>query len=181
VVDFADIKRDLPNWPDEVIREWLLPLANRPDTGWPPPEPLGKHPWKYILGGRPLSWWKEVTWKPEEQEVRFDTLSNGSKRIVRDMIDGHVNRVPNTYFHWPESKARFLSAGRYVSEHGTFPKPPVAIHLPDGWSVLDGNHRVTALCFRQAAPERILKQIGVVPLKKHKIWVGTHARGEVPN
>jgi hypothetical protein len=34
----ADIKRDLPLWPDEVIKLWLLYLANRSrgDTGCPP-------------------------------------------------------------------------------------------------------------------------------------------------
>jgi hypothetical protein len=180
MVEFVDIKRDLPDWPDEVIEEWLLKLANRSDTGWPPPEPLGNHPWKYILGARPLSWWKEVTWTLEEHQMNFDALAKNSKRIVKDMIDGHINRVPNTYFGWPESKARFLSAGQYVSQYGTFPKPPMAVRLDDGLSVLDGNHRMTALCFRQLAPERILKLGGVPPLKKHQVWIGKHARGEVP-
>jgi hypothetical protein len=41
VIELADIKADLPNWPDEIITEWPLKIANRgPDTGWPPPEPL---------------------------------------------------------------------------------------------------------------------------------------------
>jgi hypothetical protein len=44
-VSFAAIKNDLPAWPDEVIKEWLLYLANRDDTGWPPPDPLGHHSW----------------------------------------------------------------------------------------------------------------------------------------
>jgi hypothetical protein len=181
MVDLADIKADLPNWPDDVIDQWLLKLANRgADTGWPPPEPLGNHGWKYILGKRPLSWWKEVTWALGEPELKFDSLSDNSKRIVRDMIDGHVNKVPNSYVRWPDSKARFLSAGRYVSEHGTFPRPPLVINLPDGMSVLDGNHRVAALCFRQDAPDRIIQMSGVAPLAKHQVWVGKHAPGEVP-
>ena len=122
-----------------------------------------------------------MTWKVEESDLNFEALSHASKRIVTDMLDGHVNGTPNIYGRWPESKARFLSAGRYVSENGTLPKPLIAMRLKDGLSVLDGNHRVTALCFRQAAPERILKVSGVPPLKRHQVWVGKHANGEVPS
>ena len=182
MVELTDIKKDLPKWPDDVIEDWLLKLANRgPDTGWPPPEPLGNSAWKYILGGRPLSWWKDVAWELEEHELNFEALSQASRRIVNDMLDGHVNGVQNTYGRWPESKARFLTAGRYVSENGTFPKPIIVMRKTDGLSVLDGNHRMTALCFRQTAFERILKISGVAPLKSHQLWMGTHANGEVPN
>jgi hypothetical protein len=44
---------DLAN---DVIEQWLLKLANRgADTGWPPPEPLGRHAWNDILAEKPLS------------------------------------------------------------------------------------------------------------------------------
>src|SRR5260370_30167802 len=65
MVSVADIKSDLPGWPNEVVEEWLDYFANEPDLGWPPPEPLGGHRWSCILGGRPLSWWKKVSWKTE--------------------------------------------------------------------------------------------------------------------
>src|ERR1700686_424794 len=76
-VSLADIKRDLPNWPDEVVELWLFYLANRGDTGWPPPEPLGHHPWAAILGYRPLSWWREVSWKRERTDCGFSNLCQG--------------------------------------------------------------------------------------------------------
>jgi hypothetical protein len=172
VVELADIKKDLPLWPDEVIEQWLLKLANRgQDTGWPPPEPLGNHAWKYILGGRPLSWWKAVSWKLESSDLTFDTLCAASKRIVHDMLDGHVNGRPNAISRMPNSRIRFLMAGKYVSEHGTLPEPPLVIRLTDGLSVLDANHRVAALCFRRLASERIVNISGVAPEKTHKVWV----------
>jgi NAD(P)-dependent dehydrogenase (short-subunit alcohol dehydrogenase family) len=62
-----------------------------------------------------LSWWKLVNWKLEEHAVNFDVLANNTRRIVLDMIAGHVNGVPNVYLGWRESKVRFLSAGRYLS------------------------------------------------------------------
>ena len=49
MVTLADIKKDLPTWPDDVIEQWLLYLADREDTGWPPPNPLGDHSWAHIL------------------------------------------------------------------------------------------------------------------------------------
>jgi hypothetical protein len=55
MVSLADIKKDLPEWPDDVIEQWLLYFANEPDCGWPPPEPLGAHRWAGLLGGKPLS------------------------------------------------------------------------------------------------------------------------------
>jgi hypothetical protein len=67
---------------------------------------MGNHAWKCILGGKPLSWWKDVTWALKEQEINFDALSQASRRIVNDMLDGHVNGVPNIYGRWPESKVR---------------------------------------------------------------------------
>jgi hypothetical protein len=182
LIELADIKKDLPHWPDEVIEEWLLKLANRgSDTGWPPPEPLGDHTWKYILGGRPLSWWRQVRWTLEDSDLTFDSLSTASKRIVRDMLDGHVNGKPNPISQIRNSRTRFLTAGKYISENGTSPKPPLVIKKADGLSVLDGNHRVSALCFRRLASERIVNLSGVAPRKIHQVWVATHPRGEVPN
>jgi hypothetical protein len=50
MVTLADVKKDLPGWPDAVLEEWLVFLANAKDTGWPPPEPLTGR-WKAILAG----------------------------------------------------------------------------------------------------------------------------------
>jgi hypothetical protein len=47
MVSVANIKKDLPAWPDEMIDLWLLFFEN--DLGWPPPD----HRWRRIPGGRP--------------------------------------------------------------------------------------------------------------------------------
>ena len=85
-VSLAAIKNDLPAWPDDVIKEWLLYLANRDDTGWPPPDPLGHHSWAFILGHRPLPWWREVTWKLEKTECSFAKLAPSTQAIVTKML-----------------------------------------------------------------------------------------------
>ena len=81
-----NIKAELPDWPDEVIEEWLLRLANRADTGWPPPQDVNFHAWGPILGYRPLSWWKDVTWQLDERDVGFDALCKDTKQIAVRMV-----------------------------------------------------------------------------------------------
>jgi hypothetical protein len=181
LVDLATIKADLPHWPDDIIDQWLLKLANRgSDTGWPPPEPLDGHAWKYILGKRTLPWWKNVSWELVDHDLDFDTLTQASKRIVNQMIDAHVNDIANAYSRLPDSKARFESAAVYIAENGTFPKPLIVMQIKDGLSVIDGNHRATALCHCQATTEEILKWGGIAPSRSHRLWMGIHADGEVP-
>jgi hypothetical protein len=53
-VEMTTIKNDLPDWPDEVIEQWIHYHAQ--SCGWPPPDPLGEHRWKRLLGGKPLDY-----------------------------------------------------------------------------------------------------------------------------
>lgn len=80
MVSVAEIKSDLPEWPDDVIEQWLHYFANEPDCGWPPPDPLGNHRWKGLLGGKPLSWWKNVSGKKKRGPA---TLRASRKRLAR--------------------------------------------------------------------------------------------------
>jgi hypothetical protein len=34
MISVADIKENLPNWPVDVIDDWLLYFANEPECGW---------------------------------------------------------------------------------------------------------------------------------------------------
>ena len=160
MVDLATIKADLPDWPDQVIELWLLKLANRgADMGWPPPNPFGTSDWQYILADKPLSWWKQVTWKLlRRPRSRFSGRSHkNSRSIVNKMLDAHVNGKENIYSNDANSKDRFVSAAQYIAENATVPQPLVGFDLADGLSVLDGNHRMTGLCYCQAKKEELLR------------------------
>jgi hypothetical protein len=74
MVELADIKKDLPGWPDEIVGEWLLYLANREDTGWPPPDPLAGS-WAAILGGRSVPWWQNVSWHKQATDCSLHALA----------------------------------------------------------------------------------------------------------
>jgi hypothetical protein len=175
-VSLADIKNDLPSWPDGVITKWLFYLANRDNTGWPPPDPLGYHPWAFILGFRPLSWWREVRWKREKTDCSFSNLCQGTKAIVARMLVEKANGTIDE-----ETRTRFGKAADYILKNGVFEEPPIAMQLADGLSILDGNHRITAFCGLQEAPAEILEKRGLrKPALEQESWVGTHSRGEVP-
>jgi Ribosomal protein L7/L12 dimerisation domain len=175
-VSLADIKSDLPLWPDEVIKLWLFYLANRSDTGWPPPDPLGNHSWAAILGFRSLPWWREVTWKRERTDCSFSNLCQGTKAIVARMMVEKANGTIDE-----ETRMRFKKAADYILKNGGFKEPPIAMRLADGLSILDGNHRITAFCGLQEAPAEILEKRGLrKPAQEQELWIGTHSRGEVP-
>ncbi|MBR0931595.1 hypothetical protein JQ561_33720 [Bradyrhizobium diazoefficiens] len=78
-----DIKKDLPDWPDDVIDQWLLKFANQEGMGWPPPDPLAGR-WKLLIT-HPLSWWKDVTWTQEKRDCGFDNLSIDGRKTMNNM------------------------------------------------------------------------------------------------
>jgi hypothetical protein len=176
MVDVADIKKDLPTWPDDVIDQWLVYFANEPDCGWPPPEPLGKHRWAGILGGRPLSWWKDVSWKKEKVTCKIAELSDKSRDIVSSTI-AEVNAGKAD----PITKRRFDHSFHFILNNAAFPKPVLAMKVPSGLEVVDGNHRMSAFCALQMMPDDKFTQL---KLKKaapdQESWIGTHTSGEVP-
>ncbi len=176
MVSLADIKKDLPAWPDEIIDEWLLYLANREDTGWPPPNPLGHHPWTYILGHRPIPWWGEVVWKMEKIDCSFVNLSQSTKRIVTEMLaDMNGGRADKG------TKRRFDQAFQYILNNAAFPKPLITMRIASGLSILDGNHRIAAFCGLQEMPAEKFEQLGLQkPAQEQDVWLGTHSRGETP-
>ena len=105
--------------------------------GWPPPGPLGLRPWAFILGFRPLSWWREVTWKCEKTDCTFSSLCQGTKLIVKGMFDAKAN---GTLMR----RARRVSKKPPITSWRT--AGPIAMRLADGLRILDGNHRIIAFC-----------------------------------
>jgi hypothetical protein len=146
------IKKELPDWPDAVLNEWLVFLANRDDTGWPPPEPL-TGAWQAILGGRPLAWWRNVTWTEKSVECGLNNLAPKTRGIVTTMR-AEINAGTAD----DGTKRRFNEALFYILHNGTFPNPVSAMEVGGQVHVLDGNHRIAALTaahlFPDATPRR---------------------------
>jgi hypothetical protein len=176
MVSVADMKKNLSAWPNDVIDQWLLFFANEQDLGWPPPDPLGDHRWGRILGGRPLSWWREVTWKKETVNCGLAGLSQKSKGIVNDMIAEIGNGTADAV-----TKRRFQRATQYILDHAAFPNPVIAMRIPSGLSILDGNHRMGAFCGAQLMSdawfEKMKKKRAAL---EQEVWIGTHSGGQAP-
>ena len=141
-----------------------------------PPEPLGEHRWSGILGGRPLSWWKRVSWKKEIVACDPAKLSNKSRGIVKTMITKIGSGRADA-----ETKRRYQNALHHILDHGVFPGAIVAMNVPSGLTILDGSHRMGAFCGAQLMPDAFFEKLKKKrPLLEQEVWIGTHADGELP-
>jgi hypothetical protein len=134
MVSVADIQKDLPNWPEDVIEQWLLYFANETDCGRPPPEPLGEHRWKSLLGGRPLSWWKNVTWKKQKVKCDLASLSIKARTDVTDIVAQMKSGTADA-----STKKRVAQCWLYIKDNAIFPRALVTMKIQDGLSLLDGS------------------------------------------
>lgn len=173
----------LPNFPKDLLEEWLLPYAN--SEGWPPApsefdEPLGR--WRYLLKKQPLAYWKSIEWRSIDGLLNPSNLSPQWQGILVDMVMGAVKGQLNLYsMEIPNLKERFDNIVAFLSENGAFPRPPALLVDEGGFTVLDGNHRLAAYfyclgCLKEAAPQEDLRQ--KVKLEQ-KYWVGVPGVAEV--
>jgi hypothetical protein len=171
-----DIQKDLPRWPQDVIEQWLLYFANEPDGGWPPPDPLGNHRWNGLLGGRPLSWWKNVTWKKQKIRCELAALAPKARADVTDLVSGMKNGTLDAGV-----KKRIAQPWIHLKDHACFPRALVTMQKPDGVGLIDGTHRMAAFNLIQELPKAEFDKINKrkAPLKQ-AVWVGVHSAGEVP-
>ncbi|KJC48179.1 hypothetical protein [Bradyrhizobium sp. LTSP857] len=176
MVSLADLKKDLVDWPDEIIDDWLLYFANESDLGWPPPEPLGTHRWSRILGGRPLTWWSDVNWKKQQANCKLHSLAPKTLAIAVNMVDQVGRNVADAV-----TKRRYQQALQHILEQGTFYKPIVGMQIPKGLLILDGNHRIGAFSGLQIMPDEWYAKLGKKrPSLTQDAWIGSHVKGEIP-
>ncbi|MHC2275361.1 hypothetical protein ACVME8_001972 [Bradyrhizobium diazoefficiens] len=173
-----DIKKDLPDWPDDVIDQWLLKLANQPRMGWPPSEPLTGR-WKLLLT-HPVSWWKEVSWTQEKRDCSFDKLSIDGRKTMNNMYDALIDGKDNG-FGGDNSPERFQRQLRIVATTGEFERPPVLFPIASGLSPLDGNHRIFAHHIALHLTDEDLAKYKVKrPDVVQTVWIASHKNGEDP-
>ncbi len=137
---------DLPNFPTEVLSDWLLPYAKT--EGWPPSHGYNEPPqkrWRYLLRNKPLSYWRSLSWEKIDRHISIHDLDIENKTTMVQMVLGAVKDHQNMFtMQIPNLKDRFFSVVSYLREHGTIPKPPIIIKGTTGLSIIDGNHRMAA-------------------------------------
>lgn len=134
---FDLIKRDLPNFPDDVIRDWLLPYAE--EIGWPPTHSR----WRGILSQRPLPFWTSVTWSQQDLDLSTLPYSEPALEALNGLKDAVTSDQENEFARGiPNFKVRIKSALQYILEYGNFPRPISILRQNDEHDVVDGNHRM---------------------------------------
>jgi hypothetical protein len=179
MVSLLDIKSDFPDWPDDVIEQWLLKFANQPEMGWPPPDPMEGHRWE-ILITHPVAWWKDVTWTLETRDCGFDKLSVDGRKTMNGMFKALIEGEENGY-GGDDSPARYQRQLRILALTGKFERPPVLFPIDSGLSPLDGNHRLFALqTALQMSDEELAKYKVKRPPASQGVWIASHKNGENP-
>jgi len=140
------IKDSLPNFPDEVIKEWLLPFAE--SEGWPPQlgyDGVPLNQWRYLLGLRPFVLFQRLDWKKEYKHISIHEIvieyQQALVQIFEAAILGRQNIMSSRISNLKE---RFESVVRYIKTHGSMPKAPALLLEKGKYYILDGNHRLSA-------------------------------------
>jgi hypothetical protein len=146
---FDAIQNFLPNFPREVITDWLEPVAR--ERGWPPfilPDGLPDQRWRLLFRSRPLSYWREIRWESTECPISFTSLDGSASANVYGIFEAAVLSVPNAYAQAiPDLQERFFRIAEHLKTTGRLPRPPVLVNTNGRFDVIDGNHRLAAFCF----------------------------------
>jgi hypothetical protein len=139
-----ELKATLPNFPEEILEEWLMPYAK--SEGWPPfgndGFPFGPR-WPYLLGKKPLSYWVGLGWSEERVHVEPDSLTPRCQDSIAQIMSAAVMGERNLYSESiPDLVPRFKGILAYVEQNKELPKPPALIRVADGLKVVDGSHRM---------------------------------------
>jgi len=175
-----EIKELLPNWPEDVIEQWLVPHSEREELGWPPPDNIQESGWYYVLSEKNLDWWGEVEWRQLNLIINFQEVSETDRHIADQLLRFVIRDEQNNYSNLGNSKIRVGNVLRYLKENGGLPKPPIAVMHESGLRFIDGSHRISALLFYQSESSIAMEGENYSPPDEvHAVWVGTHRSGEV--
>lgn len=133
---FEKIKQDLVNFPDEVIKEWILPYANM--VGWPP---INER-WKGIFHGKTLEFWKNTKWEKQLLDLTAIPFSALDAHAFNQMRKAYVFRDINNIYNYGEP--RFKKAFQYILCSGRLPGIVSLLYENNEYSVVDGANRFVA-------------------------------------
>jgi hypothetical protein len=79
-------------------------------------------------------------------------------------------------------KGQYRRPFQYILENGAFANPALAMRDGGRLHFVDGHHRLAALTdLREKAPDTLFEKPGRQrPSAEQMVWIGTHAKGELP-
>jgi hypothetical protein len=175
----ASIQELFPNFPDDIIAQWLLPLAEK--DGWPPLEIDGvicDEKWKAYLGPHPsIDYWQNIEWVLKEIDLSYEDLGWASKSIVTQVVQSAILGVDRHTVERciPGSRNTFLKAVSHLSQYGVYPKPPVLVFMDSKYEIVDGTHRISAFLYCAGLLKKVETPSKDIVLKLkpcQKMWLG---------
>ncbi len=136
---FEDIRRAFPNIPEEAVRLWILPLAQK--EGWPPTR---QHQWDVRVTGRLFSFWNAAEWEKMDVNLSEIPYSRGFADSMLGLREAYLLGVENDYWRLlgEDGRRRFNECYIYILKNQHFPQPPIlSLNDTGKYDVVDGNHR----------------------------------------
>jgi hypothetical protein len=134
-----------PNMPAEVREMWLDSVAA--GYGWPfdsLDDPTEDTPWFHVFCKFPLKVWAAVEWELREIDITKNPLRPSSHLAIMSIQQQHKG-LSTIVAGVVDTEKRFRACADFIQANGSIPKPIVGIFRPDGFDIVDGNHRVAAL------------------------------------
>ena len=116
--------------------------------GWPPKigkdgKPIDR--WRYLLSGKPVTWWFEGEWEKQKRHLSIHELSPSSRDTLTKMALSYLAGAVNEYSaSIPDMKERIDRVISHIRAKGSMPFAPVFYQSDDGVCISDGNHRLCA-------------------------------------
>jgi hypothetical protein len=169
------VSADLPNFPDDIVKQWIGYYAE--SEGWPPPEPLEGR-WKSLLANKNLEYLKTVEWNLEVFYPPSLELTQDCNILIQEMVGFFVHSRPCNYsdFMGDEARPKLARLLQYLREQGDLPCKPILIKHVDKYEILDGNHRFVAYLLWEHWKDTKLFQKEPFPVtvsKEIEFWVGS--------
>jgi hypothetical protein len=132
----------LPNFPDALAEEWLAPYVSELGA----PQSYGR--WLNILAGKPLDFWRDVSWTLAGIDLVVavqSSLTSACNAALTEMERAYFDGIANPYSQISDGRERTLLTLTFLQKHRVFPNPPAFFCYPTGLlEIVDGNHRMLA-------------------------------------
>lgn len=113
----ADLRKDLPSWPEEVLEQWILPFANDDNYGWSPFRGTAKPRWRYLIpAGLSFADTASISWSKSSIETRLPGIAPLEIYKFSQMAQWYFHDVANEYAHIDGGKQRFERLLQYVQK-----------------------------------------------------------------
>ena len=144
--DVQKARQIFPKMPQEVFDLWIKPGVEI--YGWSflsTPEPLVGTRWQRLCAGSSLRDWVTLDWNltslPLMESIFHPQTVARAEAIIGHCVRGEQTVTANLH----NTKERFWACASFIEINRRVPQPLIAVDLPAGFEIVDGNHRLAAL------------------------------------